>query len=255
MYNIEQIHYTNGEFMNAKIEKFFKKHDITPDDIKYIIREDGKTSIYIIGGRVVSTYNTIKEIRENLPADEFLYPNKGVVLAASQVVDVGGGEYRMADGRSFKYRIHNSVKHDSRLLMLGRRLEHVQAVADAQSLEALKAKYAIFDNMPLPACVIEVVIENSSMEFVVRYMNRKMEEIQGISADEAIGRPFSDYFHESNHIKWFAIIADVALNNSTRTTTEHSSLLNGDITIYCYQPLEGYCVALMVPPKSDQDME
>lgn len=235
--------------MNSKIEKFFSKHNITPQDIKYIIREEGRTAIYIIGGKVVHTYNTIKEIRENLPADEFLYPNKGVVLAASQVVDVSDGEYRMADGRSFRYRIHNSVKHDSRLLMLGRRLEHIQAVADAQSANALRAKYSILDNMPLPACVIEVVIADSSMEFVIRYMNRKMEEVQGLLANEAIGRPFSDFFHQSSHMKWFAIIADVALNNNTRSVIEHSSSNDHDIKIYCYQPMEGYCVAVMLEPE------
>ncbi len=238
--------------MNSKIEKFFKKHDITPDDIKYIIREDGKTAIYIIGGRVVSTYNTIKEIRDNLPQDEFLYPNKGVILAASQVVDVGGGEYRMADGRSFKYRVHNSVKHDSRLLMLGRRLEHVQAVADAQSLEVLSAKYAIFDNMPLPVSVIEVVINGSSMEFVIRYMNRKMEELQNISAGDAIGRSFSDFFHHSNHTRWFAIITDVALNNNPRSVIVHSKSKDLDIQIHCYQPMAGYCVCVLAPENAGE---
>ena len=101
---------------------------------------------------MVPTYHPIKDFREVLPIETFLYPNKGIIAAASQILTVEDGYYKMADEPAFKYRVHNSLLHDSRLLMLGRSMERMQQYADKTDTALLKERFSILDNMPLAVC-------------------------------------------------------------------------------------------------------
>ena len=74
--------------MEKKIERFFLKNHIEPDEIKYIKREDGKTCIYLIDGRIIDTYTPLKTIVDELPVDDFLSINKGIVAATSRIVNI-----------------------------------------------------------------------------------------------------------------------------------------------------------------------
>lgn len=232
--------------MSSKIEKFFKKHAFSPEDIKYIIREDGKTAIHLIDDRIIYTYITVKELKESLPPEDFLYPNKGIVAATSQIVNVRDGSYEMVDGRIFKYRVHNSIYHDNRLLMLGRRMEHVQNSANALSPDSLASTFAILDKIPLPICVIELIFDDlgRGADFILRYCNSKMAEIEQRSTEEMVNHSLIEIFHNMNK-RWLVTYADVAVNDTVRVIEEHHALLDKNIKVYCYQPMEGYCACVM----------
>lgn len=233
--------------MTEKINRFFKKHEFFKDDIKYIIREDGKTAIHLLDGRIIYTYNTIKELRESLSEKDFLYPNKGILLAASQIVNVSEGAYEMADGRTFKYRVHNSKLHDSRMLMLGRRMEQIQAVADAHTPEALATKYSIMDNMPFSICVIELIFDEHGLgtDFIVRYANNAFLHFEEKTRDEVIDCSFFEVFSNTDKHR-LAVYSDVAVNNTVRVVKHRPKKLDCELDLYCYQPMEGYCTCVLV---------
>ena len=46
--------------MDEKIMKFFRKHNIHINDVKYLLRQDNKTCIYMTDGRVVKTFITVE---------------------------------------------------------------------------------------------------------------------------------------------------------------------------------------------------
>lgn len=91
-------------FMEKKIQRFFLKNHIEPTEIKYIKREEGKTCIYLIDGRIVETYTPLKAIVDELPVDEFLSINKGIVAATCRIVNIKDDLYTMRDGSIFKGR-------------------------------------------------------------------------------------------------------------------------------------------------------
>lgn len=231
--------------MDTKIRKFFEKYSISIRNIKYIIREDGKTAIYLSDGRVVSTYHTVKDFKESLPTDQFLYPNKGVLLAADQIVDVGNGAYTMSDGRSFKYRVHNSQLHDMRLLDLGRRIEHMQPSIEEQTLTSLH--FSILDKMPLPVCVIERTTSDPSDfgRFVFRYCNDALLEFEGMTREEIVGKSLKDTFPHANPGTVIAYV-DVALNGTVRLIEDVNPQKMTLVKLYCYQPAPDYCACVMV---------
>jgi DNA-binding LytR/AlgR family response regulator len=58
--------------MTVKMEKFMKKHCFDQQQIRYILREQGKTCIHLTDGRVIAAYLTIRELMESLPEGDFL---------------------------------------------------------------------------------------------------------------------------------------------------------------------------------------
>ncbi len=238
--------------MSNKIAAFLQKYAIAPEDIKYILREDGKTNLYLINDKMISTYHPIKDFREYLPVEHFLCPNKGILLAESQVKDIQGGCYLTADGRSFKYRVHNSQMHDTRLLTLGRSLEHAAAAAPQEGT----ADYTCLDKLPMAVCVLEYVPKEYGFgaEFYIRYCNQWLLNFEGRTEQEVLGRTVSEIFPHTNP-KWLVAYADVALNDTVRTVAEYNAQRECWVRVYCHQCAPHHCMSVLIshPGKIDLD--
>ena len=232
--------------MLPKIERFLKKHSIVPEDIKYILRENGSTVVYTIDDRTVETYLPMKDFKESLSAEQFLHPNKGIIAAASQIIDVADGHYKMADGRMFKYRVHNSARHDSRLLALGRRFEQATAESEIEELDAFTAQFSIMDKMPFPAYVVELLMreEGFSADFVFRYCNQAMLDLEQMTREQIIGNTFPNVLKHADP-KRLVVYMDVALNDTSRVIREFDSHKNAMLEITCFQPMPGYCACML----------
>ena len=232
--------------MNPKIERFLKKHSIDPEDIKYIIRENGSTVIYTLDDRTVETYLTVKDFREALPVEKFLHPNKGIMAAASQIIDVVDGHYLMADGRTFKYRVHNSQMHDSRLLMLGRQFEQVMTEHEEHE-EDHESKFSAYDHMPIPICVVQLQMKENvfNSELIFRYCNQPMLDAEKKIREEVIGKPLLEVLPNTDP-KRLVSYMDVALNGTHRTLTEYDRRRQAMITVICFQPMPGYAACMLM---------
>ena len=171
------------------------------------------------------------------------------MAAASQIVDVVDGQYLMADGRTFKYRVHNSQMHDSRLLMLGRQFEQIHAVPEEIGKE-MESKFSPFDHMPIPTYLVELQMKEDvfSADFIFRYCNQAMLETERKTKEQVIGKPFFDVIHSADP-KRLVVYMDVALNGSSRTFTEYDSGKHAMITVTCFQPMPGYCVCMLMDVK------
>lgn len=69
--------------------------------------------------------------------------------------------------------------------------------------------------MPLAFCVIELVFDEKGhgVDFVFRYCNEMMADVEGIPISEMINRSFYEVF-ENGDKKWLVTYADVALNGN-----------------------------------------
>lgn len=244
--SVDQTAAEKGLAMSQKVRGFFEKHSVRPNDIKYIVREEGKTVVYLVDGRAIRTYHPVKEFREELPAEDFFLPNKGIVAAASQVIGVRDGMYEMADGRTFRYRVHNSPMHDLRLLSVGRSIER-RKLEPKSAAEADSNCFSLFDKMPLPVLVIEVSTDehDAGVNFTMRYCNRAMLEYEGLSRDQVVDRPYSEVFGVHSN-RWLVAYADVALNDSVRVVNDYDYVRHRHMTLYCYQPKPCLCACVLM---------
>lgn len=236
--------------MESKIARFLEKHSILPEEIKYIVREEGETVVYTIDDRKVRTYHPVKEFRAYLPVEDFLYPNKGIVAAASQIVSLKDGGYEMTDGRVFKCRVHNSQLHDSRLLNLGRQFEHAHVVEETCN------SFSMLDKFPLPVCVLELDMEegNFNANFLLRYSNAAALAYEGLDWEQVKERSVSELITFTD-VKWMVIFMDVALNDSVRTIVHYDKRRDIFIKMYCFQPLQGYCACVLTELESRDALE
>ena len=157
------------------------------------------------------------------------------------------GIYTMTDGHTFQGRKRNLSEHRKIRKKLGL-ASSVLSSNDYIPPLGLLEKCTLLDKMPLAFCVIELVFDEKGhgVDFVFRYCNEMMADVEGIPISEMINRSFYEVF-ENGDKKWLVTYADVALNGNKHTLTDYSPEIDKHLTIYCYQPIPGYCACILIP--------
>lgn len=229
--------------MTEKVKRFFMRNHIRPDTIKYIIREDRKTVVYLQDERTPSTNMPLKDIFAALPGGKFLNVHKGVILAARQIQSISDeGVYTMLDGRTFQGRKRSLREHQDTRQML-----FLDTETPMHSTAAMLAeKCTIFDNSPVALCLIELLTDStgSIIDFVFRYCNAQMENLEGVPVEQMIGHTIRETFPGANYSKLIAY-ADVALHGTNRIAESYNFVNNEPQKVYCYQPEKGFCICFV----------
>lgn len=157
------------------------------------------------------------------------------------------GIYTMTDGHTFQGRKRNLSEHRKIRKKLGL-ASSVLSSNDYIPPLGLLEKCTLLDKMPLAFCVIELVFDEKGhgVDFVFRYCNEMMADVEGMPVSEMINRSFYEVF-ENGDKKWLVTYADVALNGNKHTLTDYSPEIDKHLTIYCYQPIPGYCACILIP--------
>ena len=229
--------------MEDKISRFFAKNGILSADIKYLIREDGKTCIHLLNGHVIRTYIPAKDIMEQLPEQDFLNICKGIIVAKSQIDHIEDFTHYMKDGTTLEGRHRTPAAH--------KRLN--QQLHDSNSLpnmspENMFNSFSVLDNMPIAFCVIELVInaDGAGVDFVFRYCNRQMEVVEGKKISEMLNKSFFKVFPNADK-KWLVAYTDVAVNGGVRHILDYSPEIGKDLYVSCFQPKDGFCACVLIP--------
>lgn len=215
---------------------FLEKKGIKPADIMYITRDGRKTVLNMVDGSKVETFNPIKTILESLPENSFESINKGVVIATRYVVDVTKNEYLMKDGATFTGRVRATRKQ---------RINMARYNGDLQMSEW--EQFSVLDNMPLAFCVIELVFNETGhgIDFIFRYCNKEMEELEGKTINEMMDRSFYEIFPNGDK-KWLVTYADVALNGGKKIIESYSPEIGANLRICCFQPKPNFCACALI---------
>ena len=81
---------------------------------------------------------------------------------------------------------------------------------------------------------------------LIRYCNDEMAVVEGIPVSEMLNRSFYEVF-ENGDKKWLVTYADVALNGNKHILHDYSPEIDKTLTIYCFQPAQGYCACVLIP--------
>ena len=104
------------------------------------------------------------------------------------------------------------------------------------------------DEMPLAYCVIELVFDEDGhgVDFIFRYCNAQMEQVEGIPIQQMLNRSFYEVFKNGDK-KWLVAYADTALNGTPHTLHDYSPEIGKNLTIHCFQPEANFCACVLIP--------
>ena len=231
----------------ADLQRFFKRNKIEIEKILYIYHHDRKTVVCHEPGREIFSSAPLQEVLAFLPEKDFISISRNAIVRRDKILNIGhDGVYTMLDGKTFQGR--------TRYLSTHRRLKKEMesgikkaGKANPHPLSFLE-KCSILDDMPVAYCVIELTFDEDGhgVDFIFRYCNKYMEVVEGIPVEDMLNRSFYEVFKNGDR-KWLVSYADVALNGSKRTLSDHSPEIDKNLTIYCYQPEPGFCACVLVP--------
>ncbi len=231
--------------MSNTIINFLQKNQIEPENVIYVLREDGKTVLHLLDGSAVSTQIPLKTVFTGLGEKDFLNIQKGVVVSAAQVTDISAvGVYTMSNGRKFQGRRRSSREHQENRRALN--LDGFVPTAEVQRLTLLE-KCSVFDNAPIAVCLLELTFNESGgvKDLIFRYANKAMLEFEGRTASELIGHTITE-IHEKWDSKRVIAYADVALNGTHRVFPAESMSSGEPLSFSCHQPEEGFCICAVI---------
>ncbi len=226
--------------MKEILSRFLHKNHVEENKIKYIIREDSLTKIYLTDDRVIETYHTIKSLKEILPEEEFLNVGKGLLLSASHIVDIDHGIYIMNDGRQFAGRKRNFSEHAQNRAL-------IRAKQSKGSLPNLASDYAILDKMPIPFAILEVMdmTERNFPEFYFRYCNEEFLKYHNCTLVDILNKSHLEFFEKPmTHL--LAAFADIAFNGGNRLIHNYREDNRRESTMHCFQLRENFCAVAVV---------
>lgn len=221
--------------MGAKEKKYLAKARIDYNKIMYITRGDRKTIFHMENGSKLETFHTMKDIMEELPDGMFESINKGIVISSKYVKSVSDKVYIMTDGTELTGRVRSSKDQK-------RNAKKYNGEIDFKKWSS----FSILNNLPLPFCIIELVFDANGhgIDFIFRYCNKEMENLEGKTLNEMIDHSFYEIF-ENGDPKWLVTYADVALNGVSRIIESYSPEIDERLKIYCYQPRPNFCACLL----------
>ncbi|MDO4204832.1 MAG: LytTR family transcriptional regulator DNA-binding domain-containing protein [Selenomonadaceae bacterium] len=241
-------------------KNYFVKHRIVPDNISYIYRRGPKSIVHLVDGRESENYHPLKNLMDDLPENKFWSINKSVIVAVAQVESIDRLTYTMKDGTTFLGRVRNAGEHNRNAKTLSRlaageteretgsglRIMPVN-YEPANSVSGMLKQFAIFDEMPIAFCIIELIFDKNGhgMDFVFRYCNKEMANLEGVPVEQMIDRSFYEVFRNGDP-KWLLTYGDVALNKVTRVITAFSPEIGKELSIYCFCPMENYCACALI---------
>ena len=224
---------------------YFQHNGISSSGIRYVIRENGKTNIYLTDGRVLSSFHTVKAVKALLPEEDFCIINKGILVARNQIINIDRNIYTMLDGKVFVGRRRGLKAHQDLNDSLNRNIN----VPVARAEDIIPA-FSVLNNMPAAFCVIQLLFDERGrgIDFIFRYCNKAMEDLEKKTLEEMINHSFYDTFANADP-KWLISYANVALNGGTCVLKDYSPEVDKMLTIHCFQPMEGFCACLLLEEK------
>ena len=224
-------------------EYFLSKKGINSSDIKYIIRENGKTSVYLKDDRSMETYIPVKSFLKLLPKSDFININKGILLSKSYIKFVNKCIYVTADGRSFEGR-HRALKEHLKNEI---ELSLPEKTTSEAGKVGIRARFSVLNKMPIAFCVMELITDNTgkAADFVFRYCNEHMAVLENASVEKLLDSSLCKLNRTGIGTR-FISYADVALNGTEKVLHDYIPEMGRGFDIYCFQPERGYCACALI---------
>ena len=224
-----------GDHRYLTVQSDYHRVQIPIDDIMYVTIDGRKTKITRKDGSAVRTNKSLRDVFADLPGEVFQNINRGIVVSKTYIKSDEAGLIIMRDGSQFKRRVRSDR---------GREKPKVIPTAQAEPWRSCPAEDLDWwlGKLPLPMCILELVYRGrgGATAFVVRWCNREMEQLEGVSLREVKDQPVT-LLRGVGDSKWLTVFADVAINGGSRTIEDLWAGTGRFLRLHVYQPQAGCC--------------
>lgn len=221
------------------VQADYRKAQIPVDDIVYITVEGRKTKITRNDGSAVRTNRSLKDVFSDLPEDTFSNINRGIVVSKRYIKDEANGVITMTDDTQFRRRVRSDrAPKPPKKKPLHPEAPHIQCPVSTLG--------QWLDQLPIPMLIMELVYgkNGNGMDFLVRYCNREMARLEGITPQEVKDLSVGN-LPNIGSAKWMAVFADVALSGSSRIIEDALEGSEKYMQLRCFQPQPGFCCCIL----------
>ena len=238
--------------MEQKAQRYFAKEQIHPANILYFVRQDRKTILSLADGSQRETYIPVKYLLEVLPENDFLCITKGVVISAAAIYKIEGAVYTMIDGRQFLGRKRGGGDHKRNRHRLQQHTEENSPLLSRSLIE----HFSVFDQAPMACCVLQLLTDLSgqAVDLVIRYTNPAMLTWEGLQESDVMDHSLHAlYPHTDPH--WSDALTEVIRQGKSRRISAYDARHQCPVIVYCYRPMNSYCVCCLVPGTLPSDTD
>lgn len=229
------------------INIFSKRKRITLEvgTIIYIHMRRKYADVYVNGDMVYETRTTYKELKEQL-GEGFIEVRRGTLVSVMAIHSITR-KINLNNGESLEYTLRRKKEIEDKL-SLQRKKMITGFLMDGvpTSKEEYRGYYRGFDNMPFAFTDIEMVFneEKHAVDWIFRYGNPALAELEGISLDKLIDSTFSSLFSNMDS-KWLRSYERAALFGEVLELMDYSPEIDRHLKVICFPTFRGHCGCIL----------
>lgn len=226
---------------------FSKKRKITLEvsTIIYIHMRRKFSDVYVNGGMVYETRTTYKEFKEKL-GEGFIEVRRGTLVSVMAIHSITR-KINLNNGESLEYtrrrkkEIEDNLSLKKKKMIQGFRVEGIPT-----SKEEYRRYYRGFENMPFAFADIEMVFdeEKHAVDWIFRYGNPALAELEGIPLDTLIDSTFGSLFDNMDS-KWLRSYERAALFGEVMELMDYSPEIDRYLKVICFPTFRGHCGCIL----------
>lgn len=223
-----------------------KWETIQTKDILYITISDKLSFLHLKNNVTLNLFITLSELEQLLPRADFVRISRNCIINYHAIHSIHDTQVTLTNNESLPY-----SKRREKSILDGYQayVKHKYAAESPDTLHQtidFHEKYKSFDNMPVAFAVIEMVMDNNghSIDFIFRYANQSLAELEGVPLRELEGNSFLSIFPDAQK-KWLSIYREVAFEGKEMEIIDFRQELKKVLRIQCFQPMHGFCACLL----------
>lgn len=225
----------------------YNKEEIVLDlrSILYVQMKGNYAFIHVSNEIIYQIRMTMAELEEKL-GDDFIKIKRGCVVSAMAVHDVTD-KVNLNNGEQLDYVVRNKKEI---LAKLQKKQEDIIRSFNGEDIPMTEKDYheyyKLFDKLPFAFTDIEMVFDSSyrAIDWVFRYGNSALAELEKLPLDKLIGSTFSSLFPNMD-AKWLQSYERAALYGETLKLVDYSPEIDTYLDVICFPTFNGHCGCIM----------
>lgn len=223
-----------------------RKRILSVKKILYIHMRRKHAEVYMDDGEVIDTRTTYKEF-EVLLGDGFIEIRRGTMVSAIAIHNVTN-MVNLNNGIHLEYTLSRKQEIEHNLYLQRKRIiRYFSNEGIPETFEEYREYYRCFENLPIAFTDIEMIFDEGchAVDWVFRYGNQALAELEGIPLEKMIGRSFSCIFPNMDE-KWLRNYERAVLFGETVGMNEYSPEIDKNLNILCFPTFEGHCGCVLL---------